>query len=555
MDVLRGPDASLFGANSGGVLLIAPMTIQSDSLQIKTELAFGSYKLAQRFAYLQVPLKDNTLSLGTGSQTCQCYRENSAMERLYVQIADRWYYSEDAHLNGFLFYADLKYQTPGGLTLEQWKNNPKAARPSTATLPGAVEQKARVRNKTYYGGLSNEWQINETFKNLFTIFYSSTDFENPFITNFELRNETNSGLRTSFSLENVEYKNILFKAELGAEIQKSLSRIYNYKNNNGNKDSLFVADHLNSLQYFIYGRTTLDINSRWMLDLSASFNHNRIKYYGIFPKPSMEQSIPFNDQWMPRIALSYKIAEPFVLRASISSAYSVPTIAELRASDNKVNPLLQPESAWNYEIGYRWNLRKLHLNWDVSLYHYQLQHAIVRRSNDAGEEYFVNAGGTKQTGMEHQLTFTIYPAKKIGFLYKLEAIASSSFSYYRFDDYKILDQSFSGNKLTGVPEENVVLSLNMQFAAGFEIYFQHQYVSAIPLNDANSIYSDAYNTSLVKISWSHLFSKFDIQLFSGIDNLTNANYSAGHDINAFGGRYYNPAPGRTYLLGIKIGQR
>ncbi len=43
-----------------------------------------------------------------------------------------------------------------------------------------------------------------------------------------------------------------------------------------------------------------------------------------------------------------------------------------------------------------------------------------------------------------------------------------------------------------------------------------------------------------------------LNIFCGIDNLLNQNYSLGNDINAFGGRYYNPAPSRNYYAGINF---
>jgi iron complex outermembrane receptor protein len=43
-----------------------------------------------------------------------------------------------------------------------------------------------------------------------------------------------------------------------------------------------------------------------------------------------------------------------------------------------------------------------------------------------------------------------------------------------------------------------------------------------------------------------------LKLFIGGDNLLNEKYSLGNDINGFGGRYYNAAPGRNYYAGIVV---
>ncbi|MBK8749045.1 MAG: TonB-dependent receptor [Saprospiraceae bacterium] len=43
-----------------------------------------------------------------------------------------------------------------------------------------------------------------------------------------------------------------------------------------------------------------------------------------------------------------------------------------------------------------------------------------------------------------------------------------------------------------------------------------------------------------------------MNLNGGVDNLLNARYSSGNDINALGGRYYNPAPGRNFVVSLKL---
>jgi iron complex outermembrane receptor protein len=39
---------------------------------------------------------------------------------------------------------------------------------------------------------------------------------------------------------------------------------------------------------------------------------------------------------------------------------------------------------------------------------------------------------------------------------------------------------------------------------------------------------------------------------AGVDNLLDQKYSLGNDINGFGGRYYNAAPGRNYYVALLI---
>ncbi|WP_162276476.1 TonB-dependent receptor [Hymenobacter coccineus] len=45
----------------------------------------------------------------------------------------------------------------------------------------------------------------------------------------------------------------------------------------------------------------------------------------------------------------------------------------------------------------------------------------------------------------------------------------------------------------------------------------------------------------------------DVNLFAGLDNAFDRRYSLGNDLNAFGNRFFQPAPGRSYYGGAQVG--
>ena len=75
-------------------------------------------------------------------------------------------------------------------------------------------------------------------------------------------------------------------------------------------------------------------------------------------------------------------------------------------------------------------------------------------------------------------------------------------------------------------------------------------VSNIPLTDANDAFANAYQLLQIKIDYPIPFKKWPSQIFAGIDNALDQNYSLGNDINAAGKRYYNPAAKRNFFIGI-----
>ena len=126
-------------------------------------------------------------------------------------------------------------------------------------------------------------------------------------------------------------------------------------------------------------------------------------------------------------------------------------------------------------------------------------------------------------------------------------------NYFTFNDYQKGDNDFSGNDLTGVSPNTLVTRLDLRTSPGFYLNLTHQYVDEIPLNDANSVYQDAYNLVNMRFGWAKSFAgKWELEAFAGADNLLDESYSLGNDLNPFGGRYYQPAPIRNWYGGVKV---
>ena len=74
----------------------------------------------------------------------------------------------------------------------------------------------------------------------------------------------------------------------------------------------------------------------------------------------------------------------------------------------------------------------------------------------------------------------------------------------------------------------------------------------MPLDDANTTYASQYHLLQAKTGLRIPFAKVAICPFLGVDNLLNEKYSLGNDINALGGRFFNPAPPRNFYGGVNV---
>ncbi|RZJ44220.1 MAG: TonB-dependent receptor, partial [Chryseobacterium sp.] len=197
MEIFKGPESGDFGAATGGTVLLQTQNSENTS----ANLSVGSYGTFNESVNFSKQSGKHFFQIFQNYYRTDSYREQSAVERKQIFIKDNFQYSKNAQLKAMILLSDIDYQTPGGLTLEQMQLNRKQARPKTATVPGAREQDAGIRNKMILAGISHELKIIPNLSHFVLVQGSYVDFENPFITNFENRFESNFALRTHLNYQ------------------------------------------------------------------------------------------------------------------------------------------------------------------------------------------------------------------------------------------------------------------------------------------------------------------------------------------------------------------
>jgi len=546
IEILKGPDGSLFGANSGGVVLLKSNTDTQTSAGVK--LYGGSFGLFGEAAQLNKSSGKHFFSLRQSYQQSDGYRQNTKTHRLFLQASDVWNYAANKSLEIYAFYSDLAYSTPGALTLAQYDTAAKMARLRTATLPGALEQNAGIKSKMLFVGIRHKMKLSSYLSHSISVWGSHVDFENPAIANFENRNENNSGVRTFFTLQNTSSANTALQVsmDVGFEGQRLVSDIHNYDNNHGVAGRLQAYSNILSYQYFEFVRGKLNWGNRLIIEAAVSRNNS-----GYHFRDTTRIRNDFHTVWMPHFGLNYKISKPISFRVTVSKGYSTPTTAEVRPANNIVYTDLQSEQGWNTEAGFRISLLHGKLTVDASGYQYYLQNGIVSQVDNAGNPFFVNSGKIKQKGLEASVSWVLQPRNDNGILFKrIEWNSSYTYAYYHYDQYMVNNSDYSGNRVAGVPRCVLVNNVHIDFSKAVYLFVQHNYTSRIALNDANSVYARSYHLLSAKVG-TRFFLKhhFLPEIYVVADNLLNQKYSLGNDLNALGGRYYNAAPPINFSAG------
>jgi iron complex outermembrane receptor protein len=553
VELIKGPPGSIYGAGTGGAILFTPDFKKKETdNDFQIAVSAGSFgTLNENISYQHGSEKFKGKLIQSHFQS-NGYRINSNMRKNNLQYFFDHKISDKASVSGFFLFSDLQYKTPGGLTAAQYASNPKQARPATATLSSAVDQRAGIFNKTGLVGISSQYKISDKWSNSTSFTTSLTGFKNPFITNYEKRNESNIGLRTKFVYESKAGMPLQWTS--GAEIQYGNYKIDSSGNIKGVSDGKSVVDQVKASQAFAFTQLNISPIDFMRLQLGMSLNSfgndlRRIKG-SLY---SVSNPIEFNPQLLPRIAIMIDPISSVGFYLQVAKGYSSPTVAEIRPSAGGFYTDLQAEYGWNKEVGVKINALKNRIGWTINYFDFRLKDAIVRQVNSAGAEYFVNAGSTIQKGYESELYFVLLNNASYRGVKKIVLSQSTTINNFKFDQYTIGANNFTGKKITGVPSEVFTFSLDADFAKNIYTKINFNYTGSIPLNDANTVYASRYRLIQMKIGWRKEFRKIDMDYFVLIDNILNENYSLGNDLNAFGSRFFNAAPTRNFHVGFSIG--
>lgn len=548
VEVIKGPGSSLYGLGTGGVVLIES-TPEKWSQGFGLNYTSGSYGLSNVSATVRFGDAAFQNTITYQHQTSDGYRQHSALRR-DVFLWNATAKGQNHELTTTFLYGDLMYETPGPLTLTEYTNTPKASRPRVGATPGSVESHATIFQKTALAGFTYKMYMGKHWQHTTTLYGALTQLRNPTIRNYERRSEPHTGGRTVLQYKrDVNNSHILW--HVGAELQQNFNTIAVYKNKGGNPDSLQTDDELLLRQGFIFSQLSWQLKD-WLFTAGVSLNQLRVKSTRFSVSPILRQERSYNNELAPRISILKKINRFVSVYNNVAKGFSPPSTGEVLPSTGVLNTSLNAEQGLNYEVGAKGVLLNSRLTFDVNAFFFRLKNTIVQRRDATGGDYFINAGSTRQNGVESSMGYQLSKGKN--FLDRKSRLwASYTYNQFKYQAFKQLDVDFSGNTLPGSTPHNVAAGLDLFLKKHFYLQLTYFYSDRVALNDANTAYAGSYNLATGRVGYQAMLKqKLHLELYCGADNLFDTKYSLGNDINGFGGRFYNAAAGRNYFAGISL---
>jgi iron complex outermembrane recepter protein len=229
-----------------------------------------------------------------------------------------------------------------------------------------------------------------------------------------------------------------------------------------------------------------------------------------------------------------------------ASAFETPTFTELAnpAGTGGFNPDLGPQKARSLELGLRGE--KGPLSYELTAYSTRVRGELVpyQLGTADGRTYYSNAGRTDREGLELALDLRPTPGWNLR-----AALALNDFRYREFRD--VAGASQDGNRLPGLPRHQGFLEAAWRdgpwFVIADALHTGRRYA-----DNANTVEVEAQTTVNLRLGrhWDH--GPVRVEGFVAVNNVLDAANIDNLRINASFGRYFEPAPERYFFGGVRF---
>lgn len=553
VEIIKGPGSSMYGAGTGGVVLLKG-DLERHDRGATVDYTRGSFGM-NNFHITMRGGKTEQLhhAVSYQYQNSNGYRDHTKMERKVLSWDGVAKLGAKGTLKVHFLQGDLFYQTPGALTLAEYNADPKAARPRVGQTPGSAEAHAAINQKLFMAGFNYVLIWNDHWQNSTSLYGSYSLLTNPTTRNYERRTEPHYGSRNVLQYKD-KLGSISFTWHGGAEVQQGIGASRVYQNKAGNPDTLLTDDEINTASYSVFTQASFELPHNWIVTAGASLNLLKVELLRL-SLPSSMQKRNYNNELAPRIALLKKISPAVSAYASLAKGFSPPTNAELLPSTGVISTELEAEKGWNTEMGIRGSLKNGRLYFDLNTFYFRLNNTITQRRDQSGGDYFVNSGSTRQFGVETYLSYRLVEQDH-PFLRDVKCWISHTWHNFHYHNYQRVaadTADFSGKRLPSIPRHYVAAGWDVYSKPGWYANLSYYYSDPLPLNDANTDFASSYNLFGARLGYRKLLREnMQIDVYAAADNIFDVSYSLGNDINAFGSRYFNAAPGANYAGGITV---
>ncbi|HET6804924.1 MAG TPA: TonB-dependent receptor [Frateuria sp.] len=566
VEVLRGPFSALYGNSSGGVVQV--WTAAGGPVPVRALEAFVGADASRRASAeargIAGPLNYN---VAVGHFRTDGFRAHSRAQRTSGNARLGFQLGAGRTLTLLVnTLAQPQAQDPLGLTRAQWRTDPRqAAAPAFAfdtrksvrqQQLGAVWNAEGARDGVRLMGYAGRREVTQVLS------IPAMAQQSPLSAGGVIDLAGGYGGADARWTHRAQALGRPLEWVLGASWDGQDQHRRGYENFVG--DTLGVAgalrrDERDRVQAFDqYAQLYWHLAERWALLLGA--RHSEVAFrtrdrYVTAANPDDSGRVRYRAT-TPVAGIDYRPNAQLRLYASYGEGFETPTFNELgyrRDGGAGLALDLAPVRSRNGELGVKWQSRN-GLGAALALFRADSRDELAVASNHDGRSTYRNVGRSRRQGAELAVDGELGAGWRLQLgMTWLDARFRSGFLACADTPCLAPDLPVPpGTRIPGVPRRYGSLRLERGGELGWRGGIEFEGVGAVPVDDRNSAMAPGYLRTGVDLGYGLALGDARLHLSARVDNLFDRRTVGSVIVNDGNGRYYEPAPGRSVLVGVRM---
>jgi iron complex outermembrane receptor protein len=553
IEVLRGPAATLYGSNAGGVIQMFTRDGQGPA-RVGAETTFGSDGFNKNHLSAEGGNDTAGFVLDASRLDTDGYRDHSAARRDQTFAKVNFKPDEDSRMA--LIYSSLEQnntQDPLGQTWDAYNHDPRstAAVAETYNTRKSIDhQQLGMNYERYFGDATLQFNLYAGRRSVVQYLsiprtVASNSQRGGGVVDFD-REFHGGTLRWIQPVADVP-GNLTFT--LGADYDQSKDDRRGYQNFSG--DQLGVKGELRrdekdtatSLDPYLQAHWEI---GNWTSELGLRYSTMEMRVDDHYLANGDSSGSKKYQQATPSLSVMYAFTPDLRGYVSVGKGFETPTQAEMAYAPGLAESFnfgLKPATSMQYEMGVKYRLgERTRLN--AAVYEIHTDDEIVVASATDGRTSYRNAGRTVRRGFEASLQSDLSEQWQTTLVY------TRTDARYADDISQTIE---SGNRLPGVPLNNLFGELVWKPVSSISMGVEGQYRSKVYVDDSNNAKAaPAYAVFNWRTRFEQHVGPWTFHQLLRLDNLFDRQYVGSVIVGDGNGRYYEAAPGRSWYAGAGL---
>jgi iron complex outermembrane recepter protein len=565
VEILRGPFSALYGNSSGGVIQIFTADGHQPG-ELRSSIAYGSFDTFRA----GITVNDSVGNFGYNAAFTHFivdgYREHSSARN--ESFNGKFDYAFNDR-NRIAFIANIvsrpDAEDPLGLTPAQFAADP------DQTTAVATQFNTRKSLDQQQGGLIYDFDISDSQSLRLLGYYGHRSIEQFLSIPVGAQTPPTSAgavidLNRRFGGGDARWswhgalldRPLSWVVGVSYDRQNELRRGYNnfVGSTLGVKGTLRRDENNISYDTDQYTQGTWDFATAWSATLGV--RHSEVHFdsqdHFIVASNGDDSGSVKYDATSPVAGLVFKARPWLHLYASYGQGFQTPLGSELayRADGSTgLNLGLRPARSDNSELGMKVQILP-DITAEATVFQSLTRNEIVVNTNLGGRSTYQNAGRTRRSGAELALNWRLADMWQTQFAYTyVDAIYRDAYQTCAATPCAAPTALVeAGNRLPGVPKNNIYANLRYGNDQGWHFGVNGQYVSSIAVNDQNTVFTPSYAIFGADAGYGTTLGAFRLNTFVRANNLFNRRYVGSVIVGDGNGRFFEPGPGFNVLAGV-----